>query len=126
MSTASDPRKRRRFRDYKKGKVPEQHPKDNRGKVRHAAPPREVDESILVELPIVRTTLAQPDFPHCHVCLDELQIEQRGESGEREIMCPKSLRQGRWVAVPASRAQTCTKSTAPLSVEEQRAFFART
>ena len=77
----------------------------------------------LVELPIAIFTTPQADFPHCHCCLEELTILSADGEQPRRVMCPKSLFLGKSVAVPSDRAQTCTQRAAPLTVEEQRAFF---
>ncbi len=77
----------------------------------------------LFQLPMVIVTSVQPDFPKCFDCLDEMTILNAEGDQPRRIMCPKSLFRGKSVAVPSDRARTCEQRTAPLTVEEQRAFF---
>ena len=69
-------------------------------------------------------TRPQPDFPLCHHCLAEMTILPAEGGGPRRIMCHKTFYPSKWVAVPADRAQKCTQTAAPLTIEEQRAFLA--
>lgn len=122
---------------YKKGKesrgngvakVPEEYPRQNKGKKPKNGTVRKTDDtSEIASLSCVITANLRREFPHCGGCLTELIIHDRDSGEDAVIMCPKSPQRlkGRcdadWARVPSRLAKKCDgRGSAAVDVEKEK------